>query len=127
MPAWFPERKEGLITTTHHILRRAPALGLFGLRAFEPGRWMGNQLSPPRRRSVACRPLLTSCVSMELLVGINALVVARLKKGNNMPPQKLSADYDPHVSITDFSMVEQLGDTALLGNWFVFLKADWLK
>src|SRR5438876_4405036 len=50
-----------------------------------------------------------------------------LRKGNNMPPQKLSADYDPHVSITDFSMVEQLGDTALLGNWFVFLKADWLK
>src|SRR5437763_4331764 len=44
-----------------------------------------------------------------------------------MSPQKLVADYDPYVSITDFSMVENLGDTALLGNWFVFLKADWLK
>src|SRR5437588_1245497 len=44
-----------------------------------------------------------------------------------MSPQKLLADYDPYVSITDFSMVENLGDTALLGNWFVFLKADWLK
>src|SRR5437588_3142401 len=42
-----------------------------------------------------------------------------------MSPQKLV--HDPYVSITDFSMVENLGDTALLGNWFVFLKADWLK
>src|SRR2546428_5168262 len=42
-----------------------------------------------------------------------------------MSPQKLV--HDPLVSITDFSMLENLGDTALLGNWFVFLKADWLK
>src|SRR6266571_5602093 len=49
------------------------------------------------------------------------------RKGNNMSPHKLVADYDPLVSITDFSMLENLGDTALLGNWFVFLKADWLK
>ena len=44
-----------------------------------------------------------------------------------MSPQKLVADYDPLVSITDSSMLENLGDTVLLGNWFVFLKADWLK
>src|SRR5947209_10659163 len=44
-----------------------------------------------------------------------------------MSPQKLVADYDPLVSITDSSMLENLGDAALLGNWFVFLKADWLK
>src|SRR5713226_9465063 len=44
-----------------------------------------------------------------------------------MPLQKLIADYDPHVSITDYAMAEKLGDTALLGNWFVFLKADWLN
>ena len=44
-----------------------------------------------------------------------------------MTTQNLVADYDPNVSITDFSMVEQLGDTALLGNWFVFLKAEWLN
>src|SRR5436309_15978895 len=42
-----------------------------------------------------------------------------------MSPQKLV--HDPYVSITDFSMVENLGDSALVGNWFVFLKADWLK
>ena len=44
-----------------------------------------------------------------------------------MTTQNLVADYDPNVSITDFSMVEQLGDAALLGNWFVFLKAEWLN
>src|SRR5437588_10584211 len=44
-----------------------------------------------------------------------------------MSPQKLVADYDPLVSITDFSMLENLGDTAFLGNWFVFLKEEWLK
>ncbi|GAC1347024.1 MAG: hypothetical protein NVSMB27_11630 [Ktedonobacteraceae bacterium] len=44
-----------------------------------------------------------------------------------MPVQKLIADYDPHVSITDYAMAEKLGDAALLGNWFVFLKADWLN
>ena len=44
-----------------------------------------------------------------------------------MTTQNLVADYDPNVSITDFSMVEQLGDSALLGNWFVFLKAEWLN
>src|SRR5438105_4802296 len=44
-----------------------------------------------------------------------------------MSPQKLVADYDPHVTITDFSMVETLADTALLGNWFVFLKAAWFQ
>lgn len=44
-----------------------------------------------------------------------------------MTTQNLVTDYDPNVSITDFSMVEQLGDTALLGNWFVFLKAEWLN
>src|SRR5947208_2428160 len=49
------------------------------------------------------------------------------RKGNNMAPQKLVADYDPLVLITDFSMLENLGDTAFLGNWFVFLKAEWLK
>src|SRR5712691_8986073 len=49
------------------------------------------------------------------------------RKGNNMSPQKLVADYDPLVSITDFSMIENIGDTAFLGNWFVFLKEEWLK
>lgn len=39
------------------------------------------------------------------------------------PPQ---VDYDSSVHITDFSLVEKLGDAALIGKWFVFLKADWL-
>src|SRR5437764_9594358 len=44
-----------------------------------------------------------------------------------MPVQQFGADYDPRVQITDFSMVERLGETALLGNWFVFLEASWLN
>src|SRR6266568_3141417 len=43
-----------------------------------------------------------------------------------MPVQQFGADYEPRVQITDFSMVERLGETALLGNWFVFLEASWL-
>ncbi|HJT58790.1 MAG TPA: hypothetical protein VJ761_19930, partial [Ktedonobacteraceae bacterium] len=35
-------------------------------------------------------------------------------------------DYDPSVHITDFALVEKLGDAALVGKWFVFLQADWL-
>ena len=34
--------------------------------------------------------------------------------------------YDSSVHITDFSLVDKLGDAALVGKWFVFLKADWL-
>ena len=37
------------------------------------------------------------------------------------------ADYDPNVMITDFAMVEQLGDAVLVGNWFMFLKPEWLE
>src|SRR5260221_11590303 len=42
-----------------------------------------------------------------------------------MSPQKLLADHDPLVHITDFSMLATFVDTALLGNWFVFLKSEW--
>lgn len=38
-----------------------------------------------------------------------------------------SINYDPNVNISDVSLVEKLGDSVLLGKWFVFLKADWLK
>ena len=44
-----------------------------------------------------------------------------------MAIQKLTTENDPYVSMTDFAMVEQLGDAVLLGNWFVFLKAEWLR
>lgn len=44
-----------------------------------------------------------------------------------MAAQNAMTDYDPNVTITDFTMVEQLGDAVLLGNWFVFLKAEWLE
>ncbi|HZT98461.1 MAG TPA: hypothetical protein VFA10_02305, partial [Ktedonobacteraceae bacterium] len=44
-----------------------------------------------------------------------------------MPLQKLLTDHDPLVTISDPSAVEQLGDTVLLGNWFVFLRAEWLS
>src|SRR5258707_13616322 len=41
--------------------------------------------------------------------------------------QSPSADYDPSIQITDYSLVEKLGDAVLVGKWFVFLKADWLS
>jgi hypothetical protein len=40
---------------------------------------------------------------------------------------KIPSVYDPSVSISDSQLINTLGDTALLGNWFVFLKADWLQ
>ncbi len=49
-----------------------------------------------------------------------------LTKGNEMIPQTSPVDYDSSVHITDYSLVEKLGDAALVGKWFVFLKADWL-
>src|SRR5579859_4966604 len=36
-------------------------------------------------------------------------------------------DYDPTLRISDFSLVEKLGDCILTGNWFAFLKANWLQ
>ncbi len=42
-----------------------------------------------------------------------------------MIQQNLTANYDSSVHISDFSLIEKLGDSALLGKWFVFLKADW--
>lgn len=44
-----------------------------------------------------------------------------------MLQQTRPANYDPSVHISDFSLVEKLGDAALIGKWFVFLSADWLK
>ncbi|HEX6484914.1 MAG TPA: hypothetical protein VF043_39215, partial [Ktedonobacteraceae bacterium] len=41
--------------------------------------------------------------------------------------QSPSADYDPSIHITDYSLIEKLGDAVLVGKWFVFLKADWLS
>lgn len=36
------------------------------------------------------------------------------------------ADYDPAIQITDYNLVEKLGESARIGAWFAFLKADWL-
>ena len=43
-----------------------------------------------------------------------------------MPSQKPLAEYDPDVSVSDFQLAEKLGDAVLIGDWFVFLKAEWL-
>ena len=40
-----------------------------------------------------------------------------------MPMQKLMTDYDPLVTIQQHDLLAQLGESTLLGNWFVFLKA----
>src|SRR5215469_15875527 len=48
-----------------------------------------------------------------------------LTEGGPMIQQNLTANYDSSVHISDFSLIEKLGDSALLGKWFVFLKADW--
>ena len=49
-----------------------------------------------------------------------------MTKGNEMIRQTPPTGYDSSVHITDFSLVDKLGDAALVGKWFVFLKADWL-
>ena len=41
-----------------------------------------------------------------------------------MTTQNLVADYDPNVSITDFSMVEQLGDMLCWATGLCFLKRN---
>jgi hypothetical protein len=38
-----------------------------------------------------------------------------------------STTYDPAISISDATLVNTLGDAALVGKWFVFLKAHWLR
>lgn len=35
-------------------------------------------------------------------------------------------EYDPTIQISDMALVEKLGESALVGNWFVFLRSDWL-
>lgn len=37
------------------------------------------------------------------------------------------AEYDPAIQITDYALVEKLGESARIGSWFAFLKADWLS
>lgn len=44
----------------------------------------------------------------------------------SMPSHEPLATYDPLVTISDQQATQQLGDAALLGNWFVFLKTEWL-
>ena len=43
--------------------------------------------------------------------------------GRWLPPTA----YDPAISISDAAVVNTLGDAALVGKWFVFLKAHWLQ
>lgn len=43
-----------------------------------------------------------------------------------MSAEKTLAQYDPDVSVSDFALAERLGDAALVGDWFVFVKANWL-
>lgn len=43
-----------------------------------------------------------------------------------MIQQRPPEEFDSTVQISDYTLVEKLGDAALLGNWFAFLKADWL-
>ncbi|MGH2497770.1 MAG: hypothetical protein ACRDIV_23960 [Ktedonobacteraceae bacterium] len=43
-----------------------------------------------------------------------------------MIQQNVPVEYDPSLQISDYSLIEKLGDSVLLGNWFAFLKADWL-
>src|SRR5215472_2920482 len=38
-----------------------------------------------------------------------------------------STAYDPAISVSDPDLVNTLGDAALVGKWFVFLKAHWLQ
>ncbi len=50
-----------------------------------------------------------------------------LKGTSIMQRQIPAANSDASIRISDYSLVNTVGDSALVGNWFVFLKADWLK
>ena len=50
-----------------------------------------------------------------------------MKGASNMQRQIPTASYDASVHISDYALVNTLEDSALVGNWFVFLKTDWLK
>ncbi len=41
--------------------------------------------------------------------------------------QQPPVEYDPFVKITDVALIEKLGDAALIGKWFVFLKTGWFE
>ncbi len=43
--------------------------------------------------------------------------------GRRLPPTA----HDPAISISDATLVNTLGDAALVGQWFVFLKAHWMQ
>src|SRR5579883_2755092 len=42
-------------------------------------------------------------------------------------PSTPGENYDALIRITDYELVNKLGDLALLGNWFAFLKPEWLE
>src|ERR1700730_6955359 len=44
-----------------------------------------------------------------------------------MIQRNVPVDYDPSLRISDFALIEKLGDSVLSGNWFAFLKANWLQ
>src|SRR5437667_8344760 len=48
-------------------------------------------------------------------------------KGSHLMQPMQPINYDPTVRISDFSLVDKLGDAALVGKWFVFLKEGWLN
>lgn len=41
--------------------------------------------------------------------------------------QAQSPEFDPTIQVSDTMLVEKLGDSALIGKWFAFLRADWLS
>ncbi len=43
-----------------------------------------------------------------------------------MIQQNTPVDYDQTLQITDVSLVEKVGESVHLGNWFAFLSVDWL-
>ncbi|HVB76020.1 MAG TPA: hypothetical protein VNE38_20905, partial [Ktedonobacteraceae bacterium] len=44
-----------------------------------------------------------------------------------MIQQNLSVDYDSSLHISDVSLIDRLENSVLVGNWFAFLKPDWLQ
>ena len=44
-----------------------------------------------------------------------------------MIQRNVPVEYDPSLRISDVALIEKLGDSVLLGNWFAFLKANWLQ
>lgn len=53
--------------------------------------------------------------------------LGKVESERAMPPQRPLPNNDDDVTFSYVTPVQQFGDAVLLGQWFVFIKPDWLQ